>query len=182
MKKILLLSVLICLISGKLFAQNSSAGTSEGGKFSIGIDAGLPVGTSHDVYSFAIGGDIKYASQVAPDFAVSISGGYTELIGKTFSYNYSDANSSVSFGGTTSNIGVIPVKVGGRYTANGTTGFFIEGQVGAAFITQHVGTAFIYAPGIGYSFAGGFEAGARYEGWVKDGTIGQVALRLAYSF
>jgi hypothetical protein len=45
------------------------------------------------------------------------------------------------------------------------------------------GTAFLYAPGIGYMLDGGFEAGVRYEGWSKsDGTISQIALRLAYNF
>ena len=41
--------------------------------------------------------------------------------------------------------------------------------------------AFAYAPAIG-AFVGGFEVGVRYEGWVKTGTISQVALRVAYSF
>src|SRR6266581_2494413 len=61
-------------------------------------------------------------------------------------------------------------------------GFFAEGQLGVVFSTESGGgSAFAYSPGVGYSFASGFEAGLRYEGWPKDGaTTSQIGLRLAY--
>ena len=81
-----------------------------------------------------------------------------------------------------SSFGFVPLKVGVKYYFD--QGFFGEGQVGAAISTQSGGgTAFAYAPGIGYSFPGGFEAGVRYEGWSKDGgTTSQANLRLAFNF
>ena len=62
--------------------------------------------------------------------------------------------------------------------------FFLEGQLGVVFSTESGGgSAFAYAPGIGYTFDGGFEAGVRYEGWPKDGfTTSQIGFRLAYRF
>ncbi|HEY9004157.1 MAG TPA: outer membrane beta-barrel protein [Mucilaginibacter sp.] len=172
MRKILLLAVLIVSAATASFAQTSKS--SSEGKFSIGIDPGLPVGSSSDGSSFAIGGDIKYALPVATNFDVSLSAGYSVFIGKT-----------VDFGGVSAkvpDIKAIPVKLGGRYNFNGATGFFGELGIGAAFVQDGGGTAFVYAPGVGYVADGGFEVGIRYEGWSKNGTEGQIALRVAYSF
>ena len=84
--------------------------------------------------------------------------------------------------GAKSSYGFIPFKAGLKYYFNGP-GFFGEAQLGATFSTESGGgTAFTYAPGVGYSFDGGFEAGIRYEAWSKNGTTSQVALRVAYSF
>jgi hypothetical protein len=179
MKKILLFSALLCAFSSKLFAQTSTASSSDAGRLSIGIDAGLPVGNAHDAYSLAIGGDLKYSHPVSTNLSISLSGGYTELIGKDFNYSYTNGSTSIALGGRVNNLGVVPVKVGIRY---GTNGFFGEAQFGAAFISQGGGTAFAYSPGIGYAFDGDFEMGVRYEGWERNGTTGQVALRLACSF
>jgi len=172
MRRILLLTVLIVSAATASYAQTSKS--SSGGKFSIGVDPGLPVGSVSDASSFAIGGDIKYSIPAATNFDVSLSAGYSVFIGKT-----------VDFGGTSVKIGdlkAIPVKFAGRYNFNGATGFFGEVGIGAAFIQDGGGTAFVYAPGVGYAADGGFEAGVRYEGWSKNGSIGQIALRLAYSF
>ena len=172
MRKLLLVAVLIVSVASASFAQTSKS--SSGGKFSIGVDPGIPVGSVSDVSSFVIGGDIKYSLPAATNFDVSLSAGYSVFIGKT-----------IDIGGTSvkvSNLKAIPVKLGGRYNFNGTTGFFGEFGVGAAFIQDGGGTAFVYAPGIGYAANGGFEIGARYEGWSKNGSIGQIGFRVAYSF
>lgn len=172
MRRILLIVVLIVSAASASFAQTSKS--SSGGKFSIGVDPGLPVGSVSDVSSFAIGGDLKYSLPAATNFDVSLSAGYSAFLGKT-----------IDFGGQSvklSSLKAIPVKVGGRYNFNGATGFFGEVGIGAAFIQDGGGTAFVYAPGIGYALDGGFEVGVRYEGWSKNGSIGQIGLRLAYSF
>eukprot|EP01037_Dinobryon_pediforme_P007064 gene7064-7128_t len=67
--------------------------------------------------------------------------------------------------GKAANISVIPIKLGARYTANGSTGFFGEVGAGGAFVTQGGGVSFDYSPGIGYAFNPSVEAGVRYEGW-----------------
>ena len=172
MRKLLLVAVLIVSVASASFAQTSKS--SSGGKFSIGVDPGIPVGSVSDVSSFVIGGDIKYSLPAATNFDVSLSSGYSVFIGKT-----------IDFGGQSvklANLKAIPVKLGGRYNFNGATGFFGEFGVGAAFIQDGGGTAFVYAPGIGYAADGGFEIGARYEGWSKNGSIGQIGFRVAYSF
>ncbi len=166
MKKILFTLAVIGMAAFRSFAQTTTS--KDGGKFSIGVDAALPVGSVSDYSNFAIGGDLKYSLPAATNFDVSLSAGYTAFLGKTID------------GYKSSDLKAIPVKFGGRYTFTG--GFFGEAQFGAAFIQDGGGTAFVYAPGIGYAFAGGLEAGVRYEGWSKNGTISQIALRVAYSF
>jgi hypothetical protein len=172
MRRILLLTVLIVSAVTASFAQTSKP--SQTGKFSIGVNPGLPVGDASDISSFAIGGDLKYSIPAAPNFDVSLSAGYSVFIGKT-----------IDIGGTSVDIGnlkAIPVKLAGRYGFNGPIGFFGEVGLGAAFIQDGGGTAFLYAPGVGYAANGGFEVGVRYEGWSKNGTISQIGLRVAYSF
>jgi hypothetical protein len=176
MKKILLLLVVLSAAAFNSFAQSSKGDGS--GKFSIGVDPGLPVGNASDVSSFAIGGDLKYSLPAAENFDVSLSAGYTTFIGKTVTIDFN--GQSVS--GKASDIKAIPVKLGGRYNFDGASGFFGEVAFGAAFIQDGGGTAFLYAPGIGYAMDGGFEVGLRYEGWSKNGSFSQIGLRVAYSF
>jgi hypothetical protein len=170
MKKFLLALVVLTGAAFSSFAQTSE----DGGKFSIGVEAGLPLGDAGDAYSFAIGGSLKYDLPIAENLFANLSAGYTTLSGKTIS------------GFDVPSLNAIPVKAGLKYFFN--EGFYGEAQLGAAFLStkvlgeSHSTTAFAYAPGIGYKFAGGFDAGVRYETWSKDGSTSQLALRLAYSF
>ncbi|RYY35626.1 MAG: hypothetical protein EOP46_09375 [Sphingobacteriaceae bacterium] len=170
MKKILLALV---ILGSTAFA--ASAQTTEAGKFSIGVEAGLPLGDAADVYSFGIGGSLKYELPVTEQFAVSLSAGYTNFMYKSEIKDLIDKSGE----------GFIPVKAGAKYYFSGTftEGFFGEAQLGATFGTADgAGTAFTYAPGVGYSFNNGLEAGVRYEAWSNDGTFNQLGLRLAYRF
>ncbi|WP_419701156.1 hypothetical protein [Mucilaginibacter sp. NFX135] len=173
MKKVLLALAIIAGTAFTTFAQTKSG---DSGKFSIGVDAGLPLGSTKDISSFAIGGSLKYELPIATGTLFTISGGYTRFLYKS---EFKDALKAL--GVNKSGEGFIPVKAGIKYYIE--NGFFAEGQLGAVFSTESGGgTAFAYSPGVGYTFDGGFEAGVRYEGWSHNGTISQVALRLAYCF
>ena len=172
MKKILLLLVVLSAVAFNSFAQSSKSDGS--GKFSIGVDPGLPVGNASNFSSFAIGGDLKYSMPAAENFDVSLSAGYETFLGKTVTVD--------GVSGKYNSLKGIPVKIAGRYNFEGSNGFFGEVGFGAAFIQDGGGTAFLYAPGIGYAMDGGFEVGLRYEGWSKNGSISQIGLRVAYSF
>lgn len=169
MKKLLLC---LAFLGFTAIAANAQSAKSDGGKFSIGVDAGLPVGDAHKVSNFAIGGSLKYDHPIADQLFLTGSAGYTRFLYKS---EIKDA-----FG--VSGEGFIPVKAGVKYYFDDA--FFAEGQLGAAFSTESGGgTGFAYAPGVGYSFAGGLEAGVRYEGWSHNGsTTSQVALRVAFRF
>jgi len=166
MKKILLAVALIAGVSVGSFAQSKSE---DGGKFSIGVEAGIPVGDISNGYNFVIGGSLKYAQPIADATAFTISAGYSSFMGKTIS------------GFKIPSAGFVPVKAGIKY--NFAEAFYGEAQIGAAFSTESGGgTFFAYSPGIGYNFGGGVDLGVRYEGWAHNGTISQIAARLAYSF
>lgn len=147
--------------------MGASAATclAQNGKFSIGLELGKPTGNVGDFYNLAIGGSLKYDVPIEKGTNFNVSLGYTSLQGK---HNIPSS-------------GFVPLKVGLKHYFD--QGFYGEGQLGAAFSTENNGgTFFAYSPGIGYTFAGGFDVGFRYEGWSKNGTIGQVATRLAFNF
>ena len=167
MKKILLAVALIAGVSVSSFAQSKSE---DGGKFSVGLEAGLPVGDASNAYNFVIGGSLKYAQPIATDLAFTISAGYSSFMGKTVA------------GFKVPAAGFVPVKAGIKY--NFAESFYGEAQLGASFGTQSGSkTGFAYSPGVGYNFGGGVDLGVRYEGWsYSGGTVSQIAARLAYSF
>ncbi|WPU95483.1 hypothetical protein SNE25_08100 [Mucilaginibacter sabulilitoris] len=168
MKKLLLVLAIVGGTAFSSFAQSS--GPADAPKFSVGVEAGLPIGNIKNGYNFVIGGSLKYELPIAESTMFTISAGYNSFLAKS---EFKD------IGGESA--GFIPVKAGIKYYLN--QGFFAEGQLGAAFGTKSgEGTAFAYSPGIGYTFDGGFEAGVRYEGWSHDGTVSQIGLRLAYRF
>ena len=168
MKKVLLALAIIAGTAFTTFAQTKSG---DSGKFSIGVEGGLPLGNIKNGYNFVLGGSVKYELPIAASTWFTVSAGYNSFHPKS---EFKDLGAE--------SIGFVPVKVGIKYYLE--QGFFAEGQVGAAFGTKSgTGTAFAYSPGVGYTFDGGFEAGVRYEGFSKSGgTISQLGLRLAYRF
>ncbi|MDR6940499.1 outer membrane beta-barrel protein [Mucilaginibacter pocheonensis] len=173
MKKILLA---LAILGGTAFTSFAQTKSEDSGKFSIGVEAGLPLGDAKNNSSAIFGGSLKYELPIAPSTWFTISAGYNY-----FPYKSEIKDDLKALGIDKSGEGFIPVKAGIKYYIE--NGFFAEGQLGAAFGTSSgSGTAFAYSPGIGYTFDGGFEAGVRYEGWSKNGTISQVGLRLAYRF
>jgi hypothetical protein len=175
MKKILLtLAVLGGVVLGS-FAQSKSDGS---GKFSLGLEAGLPIGSTSNGFSFVIGGSLKYDMPIADKTAFTVSAGYTSLIGKTMT-------STLVGGGTISfkvpSAGFVPFKAGVKYWF--ADAFYGEAQAGAVFDTRSGGgVAFAYSPGIGYKFSDAVDLGIRYECWSHSGTVSQIGARLAYSF
>nr|WP_294948851.1 hypothetical protein [uncultured Mucilaginibacter sp.] len=164
MKKALLVLTVLCGLSIGAFAQ------SEGSKWSIGFEGGLPVGHAKDAYNAVVGASLKYDYNVAASTFLTGSVGYNAFLVKS---QYKSVAGSTD--------GAIPVKAGLKYFFG--NGFYGEGQLGAAFSTESGGgTAFVYSPGIGYDFGSGVDLGIRYEAWSKNGTIGQVGVRLGFSF
>lgn len=169
MKKVLLATLLFVGVAATSFAQ-------DGGKFSIGVDAGLPLGDAKDVSSVFVGGSLKYDQPIAEKTAFTLTAGYSYLA-------YNDMGKAVSklIGENKSGVGFIPVKAGIKYFF--ADAFYGEAQLGAAFSTQKgAGTAFAYSPGIGYKFSDVIDLGVRYEAWSKNGTTNQIAARLGFSF
>jgi len=170
MKKLLFVLSVFGATTFSGFAQTATSSKANA-KFSIGIDGALPTGSASNFYSAGIGGSIKYEVPTAQNTFFTISGGYESFLYKSI-YKVPGYRSSDGF---------VPIKAGIKYYTDG--GLFLEAQAGISIYTGTGSfTSFAYSPGVGYSFNGGLEVGVRYEAWVKDGTFGQAALRLAFRF
>jgi hypothetical protein len=174
MKKILFVFAVLSAAALSTFAQTTtSSPASEGGKFSIGFDGGIPIGDASDVYTFIVGGSIKYELPTVTNTFFTLSAGYNSWLVK----------GELKDMGFPSTSNFIPLKAGIKYYPG--DGFFLEGAAGIVFATESgVGSSFTYAPGLGYTFKGGLEAAVRFESWPKkdDATLSQIGLRVAYRF
>ena len=171
MKRVILLSVLLCGVMSYAFAQSSTPGT----KFGIALETGLPVGDADEVYSVGLGGSAKVEIPVTDPFAVTVSAGYMALqVKDELEPTLGDQRE------------FIPIKAGAKYYFG--RNFFGEGELGASIPTEDEDdTAFAYAPGIGVTLPvaerTAIDVGVRYEGWTKDaGDIDQVGLRAVIKF
>ena len=171
MKKTLLTLIILIGVTLNSFAQKA-----DGSKFSIGIEAGLPVGDASNISSYAIGASLKYSHPIADKTYFTASGGYTY-----FPYKNDIKIALTGLGLDKSGEGFVPVKLGVKYFI--TDVFYGEGQVGAAISTESDGsTGFAYSPGIGLQFDKALDIGVRFESWTHNSTLSQFALRLAYCF
>lgn len=173
MKRILLAAVMVLTV-GFASAQESSVVKGKT-RFSVGLEAGLPVGDAGDVYSLIIGGSGKVEVPVATSFFATGSAGYL---------NFSPKKEFKDLG--LDSEGFIPVKVGGKYFF--TPNIYGAGEIGIVFGTgEDSGSAFAWTPGIGMSYPvsdkNDIDFGVRYESWSDDGvSIDQIAFRVALKF
>jgi hypothetical protein len=139
-------------------------------KFSIGLEAALPVGDFADVSSFGIGGSAQADLWVADKLTLLLNAGYISFQGK-------------SYGGVRDKAsGFIPVQAGFKY--NLTDQLYGLAQLGATFITEkNSETLFTYAPGLGYKLSPNLDALLKYTGFSAKGIdLSAVGLRVAYTF
>ncbi len=136
--------------------------------FRLGV--GLNVGAATtDGYNVTLGGDLKLQKDITNVISGSLATGYTNF--------FANKNN-----GYTESYGFVPLKAGIKFFP--TKGIYLGAEAGAAFGTKEgSGTSFLYAPAVGITFNTNYDFSARYEALnQKNGTIGQVALRLAYAF
>ena len=169
---------------------STSTTTPSGIRYSIGVDAGIPLGNFKDTHKWNLGGSVQADIPVASQLFVTVNAGYNNIFGK---------KNQVGPLGTTydvTNFQLIPVKAGLKYFI--IPNFYVQGEAGAAFLLnkKDVGvdksTAFVYAPQIGVQFpvsASSFiDAGVRYEATTKYATgvdqskVSFIGLRVAYGF
>ena len=131
-------------------------------KFSIGATAGLPIGTLGNIASLAYGGDLQGEYAASEQVGITLSAGYIGYVGKSgFSID-----------------GVIPVLAGARISFAEN----VYGSLQAGMSFGSGGSAFTYAPGIGYKVSENFDVLLKYQAASKGGTSSFVGLRAAYNF
>jgi hypothetical protein len=183
-KKILLLVALSAAFTFSGFAQSSGVGN-----FNVGAYGALPLSNMRQIFHVGFGGSLNYEYHYRNDLFFTLGAGYEAFDVKTELQN-AYVPSTYSY---------IPVKAGVKYYF--IKGFYGEFQLGTSIYAQHGGgSAFDYAPGIGYSFKSGFEVGLHYEEWTQkpqnhiegdygmtgpfktSSTFSQLALRVAERF
>lgn len=168
----------------KAQSTTTSTTTNSGVRLSIGVDAGIPVGSFNDTHSWNLGGSVQADLPVAKQLFVTVNAGYDNFFGKSI------VNSSLNY----TDIHLIPVKAGLKYFL--VENLYVQGEAGASFLANKKdlgatkSTAFVYAPQVGVLFPVGgksfIDAGIRFEGnsaFVDNGkSLNLIGLRLAYAF
>jgi hypothetical protein len=177
MKKITKLMASALLAPAIFFTTNAKAQTTQATqpapwRFGIGLEAGIPTGNSTDISNFEIGGTGRLEYSASNDFAVMLTAGYYNMIGKAVP-NHSGAKYA--------SLGMVPVKVGAKYFI--APGFYADAEGGAGFDTSYENhVKLIVSPGIGYD-AKTWDVGLRYENYSgQNNSFGLVGLRIAYDF
>ena len=159
-----------------LLAFNSTITYSQG-RFSVGPELSLPIGSFSDGANVGFGGSLRYETPIDANLTWMVTAGY-------LSYSFKNIPS-----GFTSSSSIIPVMGGVKYyfTEN-FNGFYASGALGLSFLkasftgpsvsVSSSETKFTFAPGIGYhianiDFSGSFQL-------VSDAN--SLNIRVAYVF
>ena len=177
MKKLILSLAIIAIGVSSVSAQTKKkeASKDKDFKFSVGLEAALPLGTFGDAYSFGIGGTVQADYTVADKFAITLNTGYIDYLGKT-----------VTIGGVSykyASYGIVPLLAGAKY--HFTEGLYGSAQLGLSFGTgAGGGSNFTYVPGIGYNITKDFDVLLKYVGMSSKGggSSSSIGLRVAYTF
>jgi hypothetical protein len=197
MKNSFKISALILAFAGLGFGAKAQTATTTtatttttgGIRYSIGVDAGIPVGNFKDNYKWNLGGSVQADIPVYKNqLFVTVNAGYNNIFGKK------DIGGIAGVDAT--DFHLIPVKAGLKFFP--IENFYIQGEAGAAFLLNksdvgaNKSTAFVYAPQIGVQFpvskSSFIDAGVRYEATTKYATgvdqskVNFIGLRVAYGF
>lgn len=163
MKKIILSFVVVTIATLSVNAQKSNQEMKDL-RFSLGVDAGFPVTPSTNK-GFIVGADVQGEYAASTELAITLSAGYLNQSYKSV------------------NVGTVPVLAGIRYYFSNRKAY-ANAQAGLSFSTDSGGgSAFTYAPGVGYYVTDQIDLGLKYLGTSKDGaSSGAIVIRAAYNF
>lgn len=177
MKKVLLSAALIVAVAFGANAQKSEDGAKL--KFSVGLEAALPIGDFGLASSFGIGATAQANYNVAENIDLTLNAGYISFAGKDQTFSYPGIPTQTIKGEAT---GFIPVLAGLQYQFGG--GLYGSAQLGLTFGSgAGSGSIFTYAPGVGYKISDNIDALLKYTGYSQTGgSLSTVGLRVAYTF
>ena len=177
-----------------LLTINAKAG-GDNGRFSIGAELGLPMGTFGDAQGIGFGGSLRYEMPMGDNLGLMATAGFLSFSAK----DYSVAGFTIK--GNTET--VIPIQVGAKYyfteqqngfygsvelgvhsssvTIPGYEGTVIGGVTYGAYPeTKVTNTNLSYAPGVGYHLAN-LDLGLKYQIISGDGgSSSYLGVRIAY--
>lgn len=135
---------------------------------SIRLSGALGIGVPTKSYmgDVVIAPDLRLQKDLAERTSLTLTTGYYGFVGGPEGNVQSD---------------LIPLKAGAKFFFGDT--FYVQPEAGVAFgLRDGAGTAFAWAPSLGYA-NNKWDIALRYEGFEYDaGSNGMVAVRLAYAF
>jgi len=155
-------------------------------RFGIGVEGGVPTGNAHDISNFELGGTARLQYGISKNLALTLTSGYYNFFGKTYTTSFSDGTSTTTITVKGRSLGIVPVKAGvkGFFTDN----LYLGAEAGAGFEVHAIvdggekDTKLILSPAIGWANKS-WDVGVRYENFSGQGnSYGLVGLRLAYGF
>lgn len=143
---------------------------SQEGNFSLGVNAGIPVGDIEEFTTFSLGGDVAYRFEVVEQFRVGAVVAYSHFFG--------DSGEEDGTTWEVDDIQFLPLAASGRFMAES---FFIGADVGYALgINDGNEGGFYYRPHAGYDF-GKLGVLVSYSGISRDGfTVSAVNLGVEF--
>lgn len=189
MKKYIQLSA-ICLITLNLFFikdVKAQITTAKHFNFNLGLETGVPTGQIRPLHTFELGGTLRVQYGVTNNVTAMFTTGFYNLMPKDFIISYTTPFSSGTVAGRSEALGVIPVKLGVKWTL--VKSFYVSAEGGAWCETkpsQHNGgyfyndTKLLLSPGIGFATES-LDIGMRYESSSGKGhDYGLIGLRIAH--
>ncbi|MEJ8843693.1 outer membrane beta-barrel protein [Lacibacter sp. H375] len=172
-------AIAIIIFSASVNAQSKKT-SAKGVRWSIGAEAGVPVGKFNTPVQWNLGGSIQADFNVAKRVLfITANTGFNNFFTES---------------GVKGDVQMIPVKAGLKYFP--AKNFYIQGEAGVSFLTSKDknqadrSASFVYAPQLGYLIPLGkrnyLDAGIRFESNSKFYDNGSQAnffgLRVAYAF
>ncbi|NOS94291.1 MAG: hypothetical protein HOP30_20445 [Cyclobacteriaceae bacterium] len=169
MKKFIFSLTFVVLVIGSAFSQD--------GKFSGGLELGLPLGTAADGVGLGFGLSGRYEAPIQDKLNWFATAGFISYSGKEYTTNFFGQTLTVKG----SSVTMIPLQGGVKYYfQESDNGFYGSGELGL-FIASGSGssdTKFGITPGLGYRLEK-FDLSARFNVVSDFNTFG---IRAAYIF
>jgi hypothetical protein len=168
MKKVILAAIAV-MVFGFANAQD--------GHFKVGVNGGLPLGNTSDLFSVNLGFDAAYLWNIDDRFSAGVITGYTTYIGK----NYTGYIGSVAYDMIASpNQSFVPVGGTAQYSI--ADQFFVGADLAYAInVDGDLDGGFLYQPKFGFQTKK-IEVYTSYKGFSSNETLSSVNLGFNYKF
>jgi hypothetical protein len=158
-----------------MIAVSGNAQKTHNVKFTFGPELGFATGSFSNTHSIGLGGTVQLEVPMQEHTNFTVFSGY-------ISYNGKSVVNNVKYKG----MGIIPLRGGIKHYFVGG-GLYGGLQLGVGFYNNYgSGTAFSYAPLLGYEFrtrnGKPIDITGRYDAYSKNGTISAFNFRLGFTF
>jgi len=173
MKKLSNLAAVALIGAALLFASKVKAQTTPANavRLGIGVDAGIPTGRASNSSNLELGGTARLQYGLSNNFALTLTSGYYDLIGKQ------NPNNNRYYKGYQ----IVPVKIGVKEFF--AKDLYVGAEAGVGFVTTVGGHSKLdLSPTLGWA-NNHWDVGVHYDNFSGQGfSYGLLGLRLAYGF